>query len=321
MKIGAQKFHVSDRAVEHGVYGASGSSSTLIVVPGGDWPLNAQFIRQGPDLLIAGRDGESFLLRDYFHGGTSSDLVTESGSLLRSELVERLLTGMPAPGQYAQTAGEEGEVIGQVETLLGNATAKRVDGTEVALTAGDAVYAGDVLQTATGTSLGIVFEDKTTLSLGEEGRLVLDKFVYDPDAKTGSMDLNIVQGVFTFVSGEVAKVGPDAMTVQTPVATIGIRGTKVAGRAGAEGQENTFSLLPNADGSSGIIAIANQSGAPPQILSTPGASMVLTSQFTPPPPPFVLSQAQIQQQYGQALQTLNAVQKSVETRQQQADEP
>ena len=56
MKITAQTFHVSDRAMEHGVHGASGSNSNLIVLPGGDWPLTAQFIRQGPDLLVAGRD-------------------------------------------------------------------------------------------------------------------------------------------------------------------------------------------------------------------------------------------------------------------------
>ena len=49
------------------------------------------------------------------------------------------------------------------------------------------------------------------------------------------MDVNIIQGLFTFVSGEIARVGPDAMTVYPPPAppfvTVGIRGTKVAGRA------------------------------------------------------------------------------------------
>ena len=43
--------------------------------------------------------------------------------------------------------------------------------------------------------------------------------------------MNIIQGLLTFVSGEIAKVGPDAMTVYNPVVTVGIRGTKVAGRA------------------------------------------------------------------------------------------
>ena len=46
------------------------------------------------------------------------------------------------------------------------------------------------------------------------------------------MDVNIIQCLFKFVSGDIAKVGPDAMTVYTPpFVTVGIRGTKVAGRA------------------------------------------------------------------------------------------
>ena len=39
--------------------------------------------------------------------------------------------------------------------------------------------------------------------------------------------MSVVEGVFTFVSGQVAKTDPDAMTLDTPVKTIGIRGTQV----------------------------------------------------------------------------------------------
>ena len=45
------------------------------------------------------------------------------------------------------------------------------------------------------------------------------------------MAVDMVEGAFSFVSGENAKTGPDAMKVSTPVATIGIRGTTVAGRS------------------------------------------------------------------------------------------
>ena len=50
--------------------------------------------------------------------------------------------------------------------------------------------------------------------------------------------------MFSFVSGNIAKMGVDSMTVTTPVATIGIRGTKVVGQAAQEGSVNTLSLLP-----------------------------------------------------------------------------
>jgi len=52
--------------------------------------------------------------------------------------------------------------------------------------------------------------------------------------------INMVEGAFSFISGEIAKTGPDAMLISTPVATVGIRGTTVAGKAAVEGNENAF---------------------------------------------------------------------------------
>lgn len=322
MKITAQIFEVGN--ANHSlpnspVMGAQDASESHVVIPGGAWPLTADYLRQGLDLLVSGKDGQSFVVRDYFLEDTQADIHTEGGAVLPANIVDRLTTG-PAPGQYAQSAPTQpdADVVGRVETVLGTATALRSDGSQVTLTAGDPIHAGDVLQTAAEASLGVEFADKTTLSLGAEGRLVVDDFVYDPEANTGSMNVNVVQGVFTFVSGEIAKLGPDMMTVYTPVATVGIRGTKVAGRAAAEGEENTISLLPNDDGTVGVIAVANQSGAAPQILTSAGATTTVTSQFQAPAPQVFLSQNQIQQQYGPALQTLNVTRQAVENRQEAA---
>ena len=229
MKITAQTFDISngpglpDGAALAGapVVGATDAAGGSSVVPGGAWPLSADFVRQGADLLISGKGGESFVVRDYFAAPAPVDVHTEGGAVLRADWVERLAAA-PAPGQYAQSAGAAAgdDEVGRIETVLGEATAVRVDGTQVTLTAGDPIYKGDVLQTAAEASVGVVFADKTTLSLGAEGRLVIDDFVYDPKAQVGGMDVNVVQGVFTFVSGEIAKLGPDSMTVYTPVATV-----------------------------------------------------------------------------------------------------
>ncbi len=72
-----------------------------------------------------------------------------------------------------------------------------------------------------------------------------------PKSGEGNSSFSVVQGVFSFVSGQIAKSGSDAMSVRTPVATIGIRGTRVAGQAQAEGEVNTITLLPNDDGTVG----------------------------------------------------------------------
>ena len=85
--------------------------------------------------------------------------------------------------------------------------------------------------------------------------MVLDELVYDPATGNGSMAVNMVEGAFSFISGEIAKTGPDAMTIETPVVTMGIRGTTVAGKAAVEGNENSFTLLQDADGGVGQISV------------------------------------------------------------------
>ena len=90
--------------------------------------------------------------------------------------------------------------------------------------------------------------------------MVLDELVYDPATGTGSMAVDMVEGAFSFVSGEIAKTGPDAMQVTTPVATIGIRNNSCMGKVMVEGNENAFTLLQDADGGVGQISISNDGG-------------------------------------------------------------
>ena len=163
-------------------------------------------------------------------------------------------------------------------------------------------FQGDTIETEGSGAVGLVFLDKTTLSLSDGGKMVLDELVYDPATGTGSMGINMVEGAFSFVSGEIAKTGPDAMQVTTPVATIGIRGTTVAGKAAVEGNENAFTLLQDADGGVGQISISNDGGT--QVLAQVGATTSISSFTAPPPAPVILSAAQIQANYGTALNVL-----------------
>ena len=132
--------------------------------------------------------------------------------------------------------------------------------------------------------------------------MVLDELVYDPATGAGNMAVDMLEGAFSFVSGEIAKTGPDAMKVTTPVATIGIRGTTVAGKAAVEGNENSFTLLQDADGGVGQISVSNDGGT--QVLAQVGATTSISSFTAPPPPPVILSAAQIQANYGTALNVL-----------------
>jgi hypothetical protein len=53
--------------------------------------------------------------------------------------------------------------------------------------------------------------------------MVMNEFVYDPNSNSNSTLLSLTKGTFTFVAGRIAKTGD--MKIDTPVATMGIRGT------------------------------------------------------------------------------------------------
>ena len=177
-----------------------------------------------------------------------------------------------------------------------------MDGTTSNLNQGDPVFQGDTIETEGTGAVGLVFLDKTTLSLSEGGKMVLDELVYDATTGSGSMVVNMVEGAFSFISGEIAKTGPDAMKLETPVVTMGIRGTTVAGKAAVEGNENSFTLLQDADGGVGQISVSNDGGT--QVLSQVGATTTVSSFTAAPPAPIILSAAQIQANYGAALNVL-----------------
>src|SRR5215471_7594669 len=88
---------------------------------------------------------------------------------------------------------------------------------------GDPVYRGDVVQTGADGKVGITFSDGTAFNLSSNARMVLNEFVYDPNGTSNSTLISLTKGTFTFIAGKVAKTGD--MKIDTPVATMGIRGT------------------------------------------------------------------------------------------------
>ncbi|HJN03980.1 MAG TPA: FecR domain-containing protein, partial [Alphaproteobacteria bacterium] len=268
-----------------------------LTIPHGDFLLTAEFIREGGDLVLVGADGTTVLVRDFFAVESPPVLWTEGGARILPSLAGSL-AGPAAPGQYAQAADEDsGDAIGRVETAAGNVTATRVDGTTVTLEAGTPVFQGDVIRTGSDASIGIVFIDNSTFALDEGGRMVLDEFVFDPAATEGTSAFSVVRGVFTFVSGQIAQSGPDAMTVKTPVMSIGIRGTTVAGQAAADGALNRVTLL-----SEGEIIVSNAAGA--RVMNVVNQTTQSTSFTEPLAIPSILQASQVQRIYGDAIEVL-----------------
>ncbi len=115
--------------------------------------------------------------------------------------------------------------IGKVDTIEGEVGVIRADGTIEQLESGDSVYQGDALETDANGSVGLHFVDDTVFSMGQNAAMTLDQMVFDGSTHEGAMALSITKGVFTFVSGQIAKSGVDSMALTSPVGVIGIRGT------------------------------------------------------------------------------------------------
>jgi Ca2+-binding RTX toxin-like protein len=166
-------------------------------------------------------------------------------------------------GQAAQAPGGA-EPVGQFESMSGTVVAVRADGTRVELNTGDPIYQGDTLVTGADGSVGVVLADQTTFSMVNSSQMVIDQMVYDPGTNEGSISISVVEGVFIFVSGQIAKTDPDAMSLNIPVATIGIRGTQVGIEVGGDKPMNVV-LMEKADGFVGEVVVANDGGV--QILN------------------------------------------------------
>lgn len=90
------------------------------------------------------------------------------------------------------------------------------------LAAGASVHANEIIKTGDASSAQLQFVDQTNLLVGALSEVKLDRFVYDPNRGNGRVVLNAGKGVFRFVTGTQSK---QSYRINTPVATIGVRGT------------------------------------------------------------------------------------------------
>ena len=186
-------------------------------------------------------------------------------------------------------------MIGHVTKLIGNATAIR-NGVSIILNQGDNVNKGDVVQSGSDSTLGITFIDGTVFGLASNAKMVLNEMVYDPNGSDNKSLLSLVQGTISFVAGATAKNGD--MKVDTPVATMGIRGTavlveidfEVPGQGAAPPAK--FQVLVEPDGTTGSyilfdkttltpIATVNRAGTQTIINGQGGVSVQSSVQLSP----------------------------------------
>lgn len=115
--------------------------------------------------------------------------------------------------------------IGYVKNLTGKATVT-TKGNIINAKVGTPIYQNSVLNTSAQSSVGVTLKDATVISLGPETEFAVDEFVYVPAKNKLKLSCRLNKGSLNYISGIIAKLKPDAVTVTTPSGNIGVRGTK-----------------------------------------------------------------------------------------------
>ncbi len=125
------------------------------------------------------------------------------------------------PLQAQDTAGN---TIGYVKTVQAEASIV-VAGKSTAAEPGMALQIGQTLKTGPKGSMGVTFRDNTIMSFGPNTEVVVDDYLYAPGKGDLKLGATLSKGTLQYVSGIIAKLKPEAVTVKTPVGLIGVRGT------------------------------------------------------------------------------------------------
>lgn len=172
-----------------------------------------------------------------------------------------------------------GTDVGDVERARGN-IAGLSQNLPRTLREGSDVRFLDTILTGDDTRVEIRLIDDSELYIGDNSELTIDEMVYEP-GKKGEGVLTLAKGVFRMISGNVNKVEGGSLTLRTPVATIGVRGTDFWGLQ--EKNKLTMALIDD-----GVVEITGSDGRT-VTLDTPLQAVVIEKDQPTPDAPFNLT--------------------------------
>ncbi|MCW5750847.1 MAG: FecR domain-containing protein [Alphaproteobacteria bacterium] len=188
-----------------------------------------------------------------------------------------------APALAAEQAGVSAAVRGEVKMA-----AAAIGPVGRLVRSGEPIHMGDRIVSGPAAGMQIMLLDQTVFTIGPDSEISIDRFVYDPRSGAGQLAANVRRGVFRFISGKVTQNRPDNVRIQVGSATIGIRGTIVAGRVRDDGEAEILLLGPGPEDNSGArrgrITVSN-AGRTVEVLR-PGFGTVIKGSDQPPQPPF-----------------------------------
>jgi hypothetical protein len=186
--------------------------------------------------------------------------------------------------------------IGSVVDLTGTAVIKRGKET-ITVAKGTTVETNDKVETKNGV-VNIKFKDNTSVKVTENSTLIIDDFVYDPkNAAGGKLSLKAASGTVRYVSGNIAHNNPNSVKINTPTASIAVRGTDFVMAVDETGKSMIMLMptceLPQVINLKGLTCgsgkIDVDSGTQIIRLDKPYQATVVETASTPPTPPVVVN--------------------------------
>ena len=178
--------------------------------------------------------------------------------------------------------------IGEVILQEGNTKVQRKAGGEVDSKKQLEILSYDTVKTGQGKT-AIQFADDTRVDVTAHSKLLIDEFVYDPNNKTGKLSIKASAGTIRYASGQIAKNSQQNVKIETPTATIGVRGTDFTMTIDEIGG-STIILLPSCDknGYCFVGEISVESDVGQVILNQAFQATVVTTSQSKPLNPLIL---------------------------------
>ena len=151
------------------------------------------------------------------------------------------------------------EPVGSVVAVRGKVVAINVQGESRSLSIKSPLFLNDTVNTGKRGRLQVLFRDTSIVSLGADSIVKISEYAWDPDTDKAAITTEVKEGVFRVMGGLISKKAPARFKTETPMATIGIRGSMYAGKVSGKGLEVVFEGGKGIDltNATGTVAITN----------------------------------------------------------------
>ncbi|MDZ4866353.1 MAG: FecR family protein [Alphaproteobacteria bacterium] len=162
--------------------------------------------------------------------------------LTRREAVLLAAGALAAPGVARAATDDEG--VGSVGDIVNYGWATIAPDPRGEIEFEDSVYMNEVIETDAESAVVVQFADGSKLTIGENAKVVIDRYVYDPAGSNSEQVVTLTKGAFRFLSGSIPK---EKVKLQTPTVTIGIRGTELIFDIADDGETEMSTVAGEAD--------------------------------------------------------------------------